>query len=541
MNSPTTALLWHSFRLTRGRLVFMIAFAIAAGWVALSLPASTPGGVEMLVLAVVSLLALLWLVATPLMGDRCGFPFRLDFARPAPTWLLVAVPLAYVGLATAAVYVVPMLVLGAAFGTSLPLSPVAPWIAATVVAFATCCWWTRYGMARGLSSAACAVALIAALPDDFEFPAQRASWAEAYAFEWADYAPMLLVVAAAFAVAVFGVERQRRGDDWAGVLAGTPLAKLRELYRDGWGELLRARCPISSPGRAELWLEMKYRGAPVLAFGVIVAAAVPALFWLNHAQHPLLPLVVALGMLTIPLLVGANASIWSRGGNRPAALSAFEAARAVGTARLAGLQVSVTAGCTLVAMTLIGASIWLSLPLFDAVSRAALRRDVAAELGAIPAGRLVRDGAFAVIGLATAAALLHAFNCVAQRYGTRTYAVLVGLGAYFLLLAFAVERDWVGWPVVAAHLWLAAAVVPLVTALAFADVLRARVLAVRPAGAFLVAWAGFAAIYLAFLRDSGILLAELPAVLATLAISSSLLPLAAVALAPWSLRLVRHV
>jgi hypothetical protein len=53
-----------------------------------------------------------------------------------------------------------------------------------------------------------------------------------------------------------------------------------------------------------------------------------------------------------------------------------------------------------------------------------------------------------------------------------------------------------------------------------------------------LAWLLFAALYLDFLRSSGVM--ALPPALEALAFASTLLPLAAVGLAPWSLSLIRH-
>lgn len=540
MRSPTVAMLWACWRFTRGRLLFLMAILTAGGWVLFDL-ARDPSLAGPPVLAIVVLLSLVWPVSTRVLGDRSGFPFRADFVRPVSTWLLVAVPMAYLGVGTAAVYLVPLIVLEQAFGVSMPLAYNAVWLSAIVLVVAAGCWWSEGKTARRVGSTAVPLVFVMLIGSGFG-PDPR-DWLDAAPFDWADYGPLLLGIVAAFTVCLLGVERQRRGDDWIdlferdGPIVRAVLRRLVELYRYGWGELVRVRCPDSSPIRAELWLEMKYRGAPMLAMSIMIAVLIPLIFQLGNSVGPWIPLVTAAVLPIVPMFVGVSASMWQRTSSGSTPMNAFESTRAVGTARLIGMQVIVTVACTLASWTLIGTSVGLSLPLLGDVQAL---DEAAAAIRALPGYRLAGMAAIVVTLLATIVAFLLAFKLLTSVFAKRLYVGLLALGLYAMALLLATAKAWVGMSLVEAHLWAAAALVPVCAILLFRRVLLDGVLMLRQAGAAALAWGVFAAIYVLILRSSGIYLSEAPAAVSALWIASSLLPLAAFALAPWALSRVRH-
>lgn len=543
MRGPVTAMLWALWRLTRVRLSCLAALVLGIGWVLLELAGPQRAVAQPVVVLIAALATAFWSSGTRLL-DRAGFPFATDFTRPVPTWLLAGMPLLYVGVVAAAVFALPLLVLGTVFDLAFPLSSGAAYLSAMTLVVVASTWWSRSRAVRLTGQIVAPLALVlllrSYLGDDVP---EMAKWLR---FGPRDYVPAMLAAVFAFALTTIGVERQRRGDEGLEALAdaaGPPSwwARLVELRRDGSGALLRAPCPTASPARAELWLELKYRGAPVLAVGALIAFAIPLAFRAMHSIPPHLPVVTALASLAIPVLVGVNASMWRGGGAWRMPMSPFEAVRPLGTARLAGLQVLVTTVCALAAGALIGISIWLSLPLFDDVQLVALRRRAAAALVPASAARVPADVALTLIGAATVVALLLSCRRLAERYGKRFGVSCVAAGAYLLLLSLGQALGRVGWVVIEMHLWMAAAAVLLAAALVFSRVVRDRVLTARQIAASLVACAAIAVLYLEYFSHSGILSAETPGVLAALLLSSSLLPLAAVALAPWSLALVRHV
>jgi hypothetical protein len=217
---------------------------------------------------------------------------------------------------------------------------------------------------------------------------------------------------------------------------------------------------------------------------------------------------------------------------------AFEAARPIGTATLIGLQVLVTSACIGAAWMVMSASFWLSLPLLADLhlsgSPAARASEVMQQYG-------VRLICAAIVGftlLATVLAFLSALRTFASSYGFRVWLAAVSLVLYFVAVTVAFVQGRIGGVVIDAHLWALVLVIPIGTLLALRKALAGGSLTPRQVAASVCAWLLFAALCLDLLRTNGVLNA--PAAITALALASTLLPLMAVGIAPWSLSLIRH-
>ena len=105
------------------------------------------------------------------------------------------------------------------------------------------------------------------IPDTFDWPPRL--WPTLFDFPLTDYAWIALIGLASFGVTVAGVTRQRRGDGWAEV----PSAP-RDGFWDRLVSLFRFPCPTSSATRAQVWLDLKSNGLPVLTIGVALAIVI---------------------------------------------------------------------------------------------------------------------------------------------------------------------------------------------------------------------------------------------------------------------------
>jgi hypothetical protein len=219
-------------------------------------------------------------------------------------------------------------------------------------------------------------------------------------------------------------------------------------------------------------------------------------------------------------------------------LSAFEAARPIGTARLIGLQVLITSACICAAWILMAASFWLSLPLLNDLHEHGSPTSRAAALIHRYGVRLLSDVIVGFILLATVLAFLAAIRAFAGSYGLRAWLAAVGLVIYVVGVLVAVAHGWVDPVVIDAHLWALAVAVPVGTCLALGKALAGGILTPRQVTATVLAWLLFALLCLDLLRSGGVL--DASAALVALALASTLLPLMAVGLAPWSLSLIRH-
>ena len=543
MQTPAVAVLWESWRLTRARLLLVPALPTLCGW-ALLQGRPAPG----LVFFVLFALAFAMALSLPLFGTRRAFPLSMAFARPIRTPVLVAVPLAYVFVTAAACYLVPAAILRVVTGVALPLLAPATLIGALAVLVAGCSWFTRIGAIRfGLAFAGLIVggAMLRFL-DPFR-QAGRLPFkpdARLCVLSGSDYLIVALFIIGIYLWITFGVNRQRHGEEELS-LRGATVAEPREnsadiflWLRNACVELFRWRCPVSSPTAAEIWFAMQRYGVPVLAIGALLALCIPLLmWWANEVRSPIV-LVVAACAPIAPFSAGVSASIWNRRNTARASVFAFEAARPIGTGRLIGLQVLVTSLCISGAWLLMILSAWISLPLLkdlhDYGSPFSVAMEVFQKYG-------LRSASFVVVGfivLAAVLAFLAAFRAFASAYGWRFWLGALALVMYVIGVLIAVARGRIDGAVVGAHIWALAVAIPVATFIVLGRVLARHVLTFRHVVMLSLAWVLFAVLYLDVLRAGGMFAAS-PAV-ESLALASTLLPLLATALAPWSLSSIRH-
>jgi hypothetical protein len=524
------ATLWESWRLTRWRLVVVPGFATFCGWLL------SRNAVSLLAYVVLFAAALAMALSLPLFGTRPGFPLSRAFARPIRTSVLVAAPLAYVFAAAAASYLLPAALLRVATGAALPLLPAATVMGALAVLVAGSSWVTRDATARtGLGIGAYLLAgVLLKLLDPFRevgkaFSGKLAS-PRLLVLSGKGYLVVILFIAVIYLWIWFAVARQRHGAD---ELPGPEPSAQRsqqdrgdilETIRSTCIQMFRWHCPVSSPTAAEVWFELQYYGIPVLVIGALLALCIPALTSWGNAVHSAIPVVLAACTLAAPFLAGVGASIWSRRDSSRAKLPAFEAARPIGTVQLITVQVLVTSVCIFAAWILMAASFWLSLPSLAHIQRYGVRL-----LSGLIVGFIV---------LATLISLLAALRALASSYGLRLWMGAVFLVLYIVSVIIAVAQGWLDAAVIDAHLWALALVIPAGTLVALGKALAGGIRRPRQVATAMLAWVLFAALCLDLLQTGGVMNGS--ATLAALALASTLLPLMALGIAPWSLSLIRH-
>ena len=144
MKSPIHAMLWEIWRVTRVEVAFRLIVGIVGGLTALAWYASVapPGDTKTQDFgAVVAMILLVfphfvgWLTLPRINNHRPGFPLALLYTRPVRTAVIVGLPMAYLTVAPAAIYLVSALLLKVISGYPFPLLPVAAWIAALSVVY----------------------------------------------------------------------------------------------------------------------------------------------------------------------------------------------------------------------------------------------------------------------------------------------------------------------------------------------------------------------------------------------------------------------
>ena len=587
LRSPVAAILWETWRVTRVEAAWKLASGIVGALAVLALSATFApagnakryedvmdmGGAIAMTLLVLPHLAP-WLSLARLNGDRPGFPLYLHYTRPVRTAVIVGLPMTYLTVMSSAIYLVSAILLRVTSGYAFPLLPVGAWIAAlTLVSVAT--WSTRdRTIAVLVWSSAIIYAWVTSverltaveIPNTFDWPPRL--WPTLFDWPRTDYAWIALIGLASFAVAVAGVTRQRRGDAWVEV----PSAQ-RDGFWDRLVNVFRFPCPGSSATRAQVWLDLKSNGLPVLTIGVALATGILLLSAVSgpidaainadpdvscpigecfyvRAQPPLLaPL-----SLCIMLLLGGNAFGIRRRQGR-AYMSAFEATHAHGTAQLAALKVLVKSICVLAAIIAIGVSAWISVPLLgDAVFIQMWGQPLSSQLSAVNVAIAALTGyeqlalvVVAVVGLVVWVAAFAVFGALRTRYSRRvniaaSSLLLSGLALALLGLA---ERNGIVSPFVfdaifAAARWILLAAMVFTTVYVFWSGFAERVLTIRYASGAVAMSAAFGAAWLTVLHMAGAQLAGMSATNAISVVSPALLPLMASVLAPWSLSRIRH-
>jgi hypothetical protein len=557
MRTPVMAMLWESWRLTWRQVIFFAVLASFSGWAMLAGASNRldrGGYVVFMLLVLVSVMALMSMCV---VNGRAvaGFPYPLAFGRPVRTSLLVAVPMFYRAVVCAAIYALPTVALRAAFEVPFPLLPVAALLAASATLFLASTWLTRDATSRTLMFIATLVALPAAVRwlsprvADGVFPPPVAP--DMIELTLTDYALIALAVAGGYFVTVRGVDRQRHGEAGSRQLPrataqpakATPRGVV-EYFRDAAVAIVRAPCPTSSPLAAELWIETKSRGLPVLAIGLVIALCIPVLFVVGNALQWNVAVIVTACMTIVPALpffAGIGASFWNRDASLRSPMNAFEATRPIATARLAAVQIAVAIGGILAAWILIAVSLRFSLSLAGSgASFGPLQQGIAAAIGALSFGRLASLAVVGLVAFATVVAFLAAIRAFAVLYGKRLWIGALGIALYAIFAVFAIATERWSIAIVGAHLWAFALAIPTATVFVLVRALAARIVLPRQAVAVLVVWFAFAAAGGLVVRDSGFALDALAPAVAALVLAGALLPLTASMLAVWSLGLIRH-
>jgi hypothetical protein len=580
LRSPTAAMVWELWRVTRVEAAWRLALGIGASLAALMLfaaiaPENDPKKSQAVngfgAAVALALLALPhfpgWISLAKHTGTGLGFPFGRLYTRPVRTAVIVGLPMAWLVAVPVAIYLLSALLLKAVSGYPVPLLPVAGWIAALVAASLATGWSTRNrpvallpSMVFGGSWTLFAIHRLTSWPDGQDWYDSPTLWPSIFNLPFTDYALMASIVIASFAVAVIGVARQRRGD--AGAASWAP--------GKGWPEwllgLFRLPCPTSSATRAQVWFEMRSSGLPLLATALALALLTPLLFALSGpvdatlfggllVLRPLAAMFAGLSLVGV-LVLGGN--LFGIRGSQER-LGPFQSTQAFETSSLTGLKVLVRSACKLVALTIVGASAWASVvflpPLRDGkpllhiggVPLNEWMRGIGYVLETLTVYEWLALAALAVTWLLACVAGFAALRALWVRYFRRVNIAASLLLIYVLVLAVLplAERSGLASAVLvdtlfAATNWIAAAAVIGAVARLFWSGFAERVLTVRYACGVLAISAAFWAAWATLLAKASVTLSEMPASNVASMLTLLLLPLLASVLAPWSFSRIRH-
>jgi hypothetical protein len=360
----------------------------------------------------------------------------------------------------------------------------------------------------------------------------------------AAYGWMILFSAAAFWVTIAGVSRQRRGDDEF-VLAGPPrrnaAARRRPGLRARIADRFRARCPVSSPARAQLWFEASSVGSRVLMIGALTALATPMFFTFLTAKN-----AMGEGLyfwvwfpLTIPVMVALPSMLGVRRRQGVSYLDAFAATRPLKTAHLVGLKVLVSSLAILLSWAILVAVLWVfavRLNVWGPVTQA----DAIEYFGDFfppPSGPV--DAFWTMISfivpfslVVAGAGVLHAFWVLGAK---RVMLTGVGLGLYIASWVFLGIQGWANADIVATtHLWIVVVAIVLGAAFLIHRLVVERVLTARALLAVLVIGLGLLLMSLWTNPNPDDIEDHMAAFIV------GALPLIVIILSPWTFSRLRH-
>ena len=571
MRSPIAAMLWELWRVTRAEAAWKQALGVVvalAAWLvsAAFAPVWDKGTASLVSISLFMPHIVGWISLAGLNGRRPRFPLYLHYTRPIRTAVMVGLPTAYLTALSFAIYLVSAFLLRAASGYPFSVLPAAAWIAALALVLRTITWSTRSMVVLQLGSL---VTLFAGGP---AIGSRLDSFPNDVGYPLTDYAVMALICVFCFGVTVASVTRQRRGDSQAAI-ARTPAHGWREWLIDQF----RFPCPTSSATRAQLWLDLKFNGLPVLTIGlalaimILLSSAIGNPFDAAFADEiaarsssctnadcfyarawPLLLTPLSL----VLVLVHARNAFGIRRRQGRAYMSVFEVTQAHGTAQLALLKVLVRSVCVLAALIAIGVSAWISVPLlgdpvFIQVWGMPLSSQLPAITGAVAALTWYEQLSLVVlaaVGVVIWVAALAVFGAFRIRYSRRmtiaaSSLLLAGLALALLVLAAhkGIVSLFVFYAIFAAARWIVLTAIVLTMVYVCWSGFAERVLTIRYASGALATSAAFGAAWLTVLHLAGVQLAGMSATNAISLVSPALLPLMASVLAPWSLSRIRHM
>jgi len=544
IKSPAAAVLWESWRLSRFSLVTLMFCSIVGGAI-LVIALETRG--ERLALLLAAFVAL---VLTPTWTFRLrkggGFPMTLGFTRPIATWILVGVPMAYVAASAAIVFLIPTLFLTAAFGLSLPLLPAAALIVTARFVLLAASWWTG---STAIGVTGWMIAYLLTIRRVFHGVAggndpSAGTWVENLTVSADGLGVMALVAASSVGLTVFGVARQRRGDDRFGSRGrATPGAAAARRFAivSRLSDLIRPPCPVSSPLAAQAWYEMR-TGARVLSRGImsamgftlVVLVASPlkeesgGYFYANTAL---------VWGLAVPVIAGARSVLGVRRTQGKTYLSPFDAIRPAGTGRLVGLKVAIASAGILLSWVAMVTAFWVLPTDFMGLGP---KRDFTDELRLATSVELVLAALIPPLFVVTLMAYAGAIHALFLR---NPRGVVIGgqvVGIYLVGMIYALATDRVTDSAMLAQLAVITVAGVVVTLHLYRRVLSERILGARgltvavALGILLGAGGRF---YWPRVGGSGAdagVASMLPLAVVVL------VPLLALVLAPWSFARIRH-
>jgi hypothetical protein len=521
MRHPALGLLWHSWRLSRRWYLLILAIALALHFTIMNLK---PPGMEALPnirehlapgsVVLASLLALFTTLLAISLGGRAGFPMRFEFRLPVSTPMLVGVPMLVLGALCASLYLIPLLLSRLMYGLPMPLMAGAVLVGTVAVLMAAASWSAASSPARGvaliLAVAAGTRLLTWIQPFHFRNGARTGEPVfdpDMISFSATQYALLALLVILLYGITVHSVGLQRQNERWHPGLARNRIPAqgvrtVRGSLLDRASDLFSIPCPVSSPWSAELWLECRKLGVPMVLLGLLFALLMPVLPWADSLLGSRAARLMATAAPVVLFFTGIGLGIFNRRTAGGGYMNPFEGTRALGTLQLAGIQLGALGTSLLLGTALIGISLWLSAPLYDDVGP--LWSRLAALIEAVRGGTVAEQLGTAttvVVGFFTMMAFLFCVHSCSMFWGRKVMYGALAFLIYAVIFGHTAMTNENAGAFVAQNMWWLAAATLGLTLLLLARIALLRLFTAKAAALTLLAWSlGLAAAILMLKR-----------------------------------------
>lgn len=235
-------------------------------------------GINFFFIGIASLFSTLWLGSYDKRYLSGGFPFVLSFVRPVSTAWLVAIPLAWLVLTNAAVYLVLVFLAKSLFGVAYPGIAMLPPLLFTTAILATVSWSTNRVAERAMALVVLIVVTTIWMSNHLAYLdplwSSDSGFDKFYSVSAIDTPVLVMGMLLALAVLVFFVERQRRG-------ASEAVIKWRAVWALAkWIDVERIK-GFRSPRHAQLWFDLRRTGIRAAAIVCVGLMAFLAAAWLS--------------------------------------------------------------------------------------------------------------------------------------------------------------------------------------------------------------------------------------------------------------------
>ena len=350
---------------------------------------------------------------------------------------------------------------------------------------------------------------------------------------------LILVSVLAIVVTLWGVERQRHGEDGMG---SWPWGQASTATDSDWlTELYQTQCPTSSAKRAELWSEINNRGMPVFVWCLMAALSVPMLWLIARlAESEIMFVLVNVVAISVPLAATPTFGIQIKQGI--SYMSTFDATRPLPTAWLTAMKISVAVVSMLAGISVVATSFWFSAPLVDGfVGGVEVTRQIVINyLESAPFYQLVIFALVKLVQLVTIILFMASLHTTYSIYSDRLTFTVLGFILYACLVPIALVTRILPVSFGVAHVWLATIMIALAAVYFIRQVSKYRILSPGQISTLVIIWVLYALGYYYLLWKDGLLDADIPVPFIVFRTGICVSTLTLLVMAPWSLAMARH-